>query len=151
MDKKTLKIELVPDGCWYFNLRSILTKEQWNYIKAEVKKRSGGKCAICGRRTPYLDAHERWSYDEKNCVQKLEEVIAVCKDCHSVIHIGRTQLKGDEKRTEEHYMRVNGATYAEYRQALKEANQDHIRRNKISEWKTDISYIRVFAGENDKI
>ena len=150
MDKEILKIELVPDGCWYFNLRSILNKSQWEYIKAEVKKRAGGKCSICGKKTDKLEAHERWSYDEKKGVQKLEEVIAVCRDCHSVIHIGRTQLKGDEKRAEEHYMKVNGATYAEYRAALKKANEEHIRRNKVSEWKTDISYVRVFAGESDR-
>ncbi len=150
MDKKILKIELVPDGCWYFNLRSILSRAQWDYIKAEVKKKSGGKCSVCGRKTKFLDAHERWSYDEKNGIQKLEEVVAVCRDCHSVIHIGRTQLKGNVIRAEEHYMKVNGATYAEYLAALKKANEDHIRRNKISEWKTDISYIKIFAGDNDK-
>ena len=98
MDKKILKIELVPDGCWYSNLRTLLTKEQWEYLKADAKRRAGGKCSICGGKTAYPDAHERWSYDEKKGVQKLEDIVAVCKDCHSVIHIGRTYLKGDGKK-----------------------------------------------------
>ena len=71
-----LDFELVPDGCWYSNLRSILSKKQWDFLRADAKERSGGKCMICGKQTKYLDAHERWSYDEKSCVQKLEDIIA---------------------------------------------------------------------------
>ena len=100
-----LDFELVPDGCWYSNLRSILSKKQWDFLKADAKQRAGGFCMICGRKTDKLDAHERWSYDEKNAVQKLEDILAVCKDCHSVIHIGYTQLKGNEERAEKHFMK----------------------------------------------
>ncbi len=147
MDKKILKIELVPDGCWYSNLRTLLSKGEWDYIKAAAKQRAGGKCSVCGKKTAHLDAHERWEYDEKKGVQKLADIIAVCKDCHSVIHIGRTYLKGDAERAENHYMKVNGATYAEFRAALKEANEKHVRRNKVSEWKLDISYLKRYLQE----
>ena len=140
-----LNFELVPEGCWYYNLRSILSKVQWDYIKKEAKERAGGRCVICGKKTTRLDAHERWSYDEKNAVQKLEDVIAVCKDCHSVIHIGFTQLKGDEERAEKHFMKVNSCNYSEYRKALGEANELHKRRNKISEWKLDLSYLKRYT------
>ena len=84
--KRKLNFELIPDGCWYYNLRSVLSKEQWDFIKKDAKERSGGKCAVCGRKTASLDAHEQWEYDEKNGVQKLKNVIAVCKDCHAAIH-----------------------------------------------------------------
>ena len=139
-----LNFELVPDGCWYSNLRSILSKKQWDFLKQDVKLRANGVCMICGKKTDKLDAHERWSYDEKNAVQKLEDIVAVCKDCHSVIHIGYTQLKGDEERAEKHFMKVNGCSYAEYRQALGIANETHIRRNKISEWKLDLTYLKRY-------
>ena len=99
---------------------------------------------ICGAPTARLEAHEQWSYDEENAVQKLENVIAVCHACHGVIHIGRTQLMGREKEASEHFMKVNNCTYAEYRRALGEANEAHRRRNKIPEWKLDISKLRDF-------
>ena len=146
MDYK-LDFELVPDGCWYSNLRSILSKKQWDFLRADAKERSGGKCMICGKQTKYLDAHERWSYDEKSCVQKLEDIIAVCKDCHSVIHIGYTQLKGNEERAEKHFMKVNGCSYAEYRKALGLANEVHKRRNEISEWKLDLTYLKRYIKD----
>lgn len=145
MDKKILKFELVPDGCWYYNLRSILSKTQWDYIKKIVKERADGKCEICGKKTNFLDAHERWSYDSKKGVQKLEDIISVCKDCHSVIHIGRTQLVGDIRRAEDHYLKVNGATYAEFRAALGKANEEHAKNNEVSEWVLDLSYLKNFG------
>lgn len=134
-----LNFELVPDGCWYSNLRSVLTPAQWNYVKKRVKSLSGGKCAVCGAPSARLEAHERWSYDEEKGVQKLEGVIAVCRACHEVIHIGRTQLMGREKEACAHFMEVNGCSYAEYRAALGRANEEHRRRNKVAEWKLDIS------------
>lgn len=145
--KEILKFELVPDGCWYSNLRSILSKEQWDFLKTDAKSRAGGKCMICGKKTERLDAHERWSYDTVTRIQKLEDVVAVCKDCHSVIHIGFTQLKGDAERAEKHYMKVNNATYSEYRAALGKANELHRKLNEIPEWKLDLTWLKRFIDE----
>lgn len=139
-----LNFELVPDSCWYSNLRSVLPPGGWDIVRKKAYARAGGKCMICGALTARLEAHEQWSYDEKNAVQKLENVIAVCHACHEVIHIGRTQLMGREKEASEHFMKVNNCTYAEYRRALGEANEAHRRRNKIPEWKLDISKLRDF-------
>ncbi len=136
-----LQIELVPDSCWYSNLRSILTPAQWNAVRKSAYAKANGKCMICGTPTSRLEAHERWSYNEDAQIQKLEDVIAVCKNCHEVIHIGRTQLTGKGREAEEHFMKVNGCTYAEYRKALGEANADHARRNKVPEWKLDVSML----------
>ena len=141
-----LNFELVPDGCWYSNLRSILSKSDWDYIKQAVKKEAKGKCKICGTNSKVLHAHEVWNYDEEKGIQKLEKVIAICPDCHSVIHIGYTQLKGDVLRAEEHFMKVNGCSYSEYRQALGKANEEHQRRNKVSEWSIDLSWLKEFKG-----
>ena len=88
-----------------------------------------------------------WSYDCENAVQKLEDIIAVCKDCHSVIHIGYTQLKGNEERAEKHFMAVNGCNYSEYRKALGEANELHKRRNLVSEWKLDLTYLKKYVND----
>ena len=143
-----LEIEMVPDSCWYSNLRSILSKKQWDYIKADAKRRANGKCMICGKKTDRLEAHEKWSYNEKTQTQKLEDIVAVCSDCHSVIHIGRTQLKGNEERAEEHYMKVNNCSYAEYRKNLGKANELHRRLNLVPEWKLDLTYLKRYIDED---
>lgn len=139
-----LNFELVPDSCWYSNLRSLLPPGGWDIVRKKAYARAGGRCMICGAKTSRLEAHEVWSYDEKNAVQKLEKVIAVCHACHEVIHIGRTQLMGREREAGEHFMKVNGCTYAEYRKALGEANEAHRRRNAVPEWKLDLTNLKDF-------
>ena len=143
--KLKLGFELVPDGCWYSNLRSILSKAQWDVVRREAYSRANGRCMICGRPATRLEAHERWSYDEQNAVQKLEDVVAVCHACHSVIHIGRTQLIGQEDVAIKHFMRVNKCTYADYIRALGEANERHRELNKVGEWSLDLTYLEKFV------
>ncbi len=140
-----LNFELVPDSCWYSNLRSILSPAQWDVVRKEAYARANGRCMICGAKTSRLEAHERWEYDEEKRIQKLSDVVAVCRACHEVIHIGRTQLMGGEERAAEHFMKVNGCTYAEYRKALGEANTAHTRRNQVPEWSLDLSYLKKFC------
>ena len=140
-----LNFELVPDSCWYSNLRSILSPAQWDFIRKDAYARAGGRCMICGAPARRLEAHERWEYDEQNCVQRLADVVAVCHSCHEVIHIGRTQLLGGEERACAHFLKVNGCSYAEYRKALGEANEAHRRRNEIAEWKLDLSWLKRFC------
>ncbi|MCQ2387681.1 MAG: HNH endonuclease [Clostridia bacterium] len=146
MDRK-LKIELVPDSCWYSNLRSLLSKAQWDFIKKDAKERAQGKCAICGKKTDKLEAHEQWAYDESKGIQKLANVISVCKDCHSVIHMGRTSLVGNLQKAEDHYMKVNNCSYAEMKADIGKANEEHVRRNKVSEWKLDLSWLKRFIKD----
>lgn len=138
-----LNFELVPDSCWYSNLRSQLPNEVWDRIRKKAYARAGGKCMVCGAPTPRLEAHEQWEYDDLNGVQKLKNVVAVCRACHEVIHIGRTQLVGREREASEHFMKVNGCTYAEYRKALGEANEKHRERSR-REWQLDVSELPKF-------
>ncbi len=136
---------MVPDGCWRSNLRSLLSPAQWDIVRREAYSRAGGVCMICGANSARLEAHERWEYDEKRAVQRLADVVAVCRACHETIHIGRTSLMGREKEASEHFMKVNGCSYAEYRKALGNANEIHRRRNAIGEWSLDLSYLKKFT------
>jgi hypothetical protein len=140
--KYKLNFELVPDGCWYSNLRSLLPAGGWDIIRKKAYARANGRCMICGAPCARLEAHERWTYDESNRVQRLADIVAVCRACHEVIHIGRTTLMGREREASEHFMKVNGCSYAEYKKALGEANEEHRRRNSLGEWQLDISALK---------
>lgn len=146
-DKKyKLDFEMVPEECWYSNLRSVLSKEQWDIVRKDAYARAGGRCMICGSRASRLEAHERWSYDDKKRLQKLETVLAVCRCCHEVIHIGRTQLTGRGEEAMEHFMKVNGCTQSEFHEALGEANRQYLRRNAVEGWYTDLSWLKERFG-----
>ena len=150
MDKKDKKykldFELVPEECWYANLRSVLKPSDWDVVRRDAYARANGRCMICGRWTKRLEAHEKWSYDEKLALQKLEDVVALCHACHEVKHIARTQLVGRGAGAMEHFMKINGVSQMEYHAALAEANAEYLRRNKIEGWSTDITWLKDKFG-----
>lgn len=151
MEEKKYKLMMcpVPDSCWYSNLRTVLPKRIWDVIRKDAYARAEGKCMICGRKATRLEAHEDWRYDEENCIQRLENVLALCHDCHSVIHIGRTQLMGDEDRAIAHFCKVNGCGYSDYIKALSSANEYHRRLNEVPEWKLDASFVTEVLKRHD--
>lgn len=145
-DEKDFKLmpSPVPDSCWYSNLRTHLPAKIWDLIRRDAYARANGRCMICGRPVKRLEAHENWVYDEENQIQKLAEVVAICHSCHSVIHIGRTQLIGEEEKAIKHFCKVNACSYSDYRRALGIANEKHQRLNRVPEWKLDVSVIAEY-------
>lgn len=135
-----LGFEMVPEECWYSNLRSVLKPEDWDVVRCDAYARAKGRCCICGARDR-LEAHEKWSYDEKRALQKLEDVVALCHRCHEVKHISRTQLMGRGMDAMEQFMTVNGCTQMEYHAALGEANETYRRRNQVEGWVTDVTWL----------
>lgn len=142
--KRKLCFQVIPDGCWKVNLHELLPKSAWDHIKKDVKTRAAGKCEICKKDCARLDAHEVWSYDVKRGVQKLENIVAICRDCHDSIHINRSYLVGRGEKAEDNYMKVNGVSYAEMKADLKAANEKNAERNAVSEWKLDLSYLKRY-------
>ena len=142
--KRKLSFEIIPDGCWKVNLHELLPKSAWERIKKDVKTRAAGKCEICGKVCDRLDAHEVWGYDVEKGVQKLENIVAICRDCHDSIHINRSYLVGRGEQAEDNYMKVNGVSYAEMKADLKYANERNSERNKVSEWRTDFTYLNKY-------
>ena len=145
MKKYKLNFELVPEELWYANLRSILRAEDWDVVRRDAYKRAGYRCRICGA-DGRMEAHEKWSYDDKRAVQKLEDVLALCHNCHLVKHIGRTQLMGKEGVAMAHFMKVNACSQMDYHNALARANEEYRARNKVEGWVTDVSWLKTRFG-----
>lgn len=45
-----LTIELVPQTCWFSNVRDQVSGEDWDRIRRQIYKRSGQCCEVCGGR-----------------------------------------------------------------------------------------------------
>ncbi len=142
-----LKFEMVPEECWYSNLRSVLKPNEWDIVRRDAYRRAKGRCSVCGRAVQRLEAHERWSYDESRALQKLETVVALCRNCHEVVHISRTQLVGRGAEAMEWFMKVNECSQMDFHAALGQANEEYLRRNRIEGWVTDISWLKNKLGE----
>ncbi len=116
-EKRKLSFQMVPGTSWYHNLRSLLGN--WPEISRYVRR--NGCCGVCGRKTDKLDAHEVWVYDDEKHLQKLDDIVPVCKSCHNTIHIGRAHAMGREEEAIGWYMKVNVLSRAEAEDDLEEA------------------------------
>ena len=143
MEKYKLTFEMVPEECWYSNLRSILSPKDWDVVRRDAYARAKGRCQICGAFTTRLEAHEVWSYDEEKALQKLEDVVALCHACHEVKHISRTQLMGRGMDAMEHFQKVNQCSQMDFHIELQKANEEYFRRNRVEGWVTDISWLET--------
>ena len=142
---RKLTFETVPEECWYANLRSALSPAEWDIVRKDAYRRYGYRCAVCGA-SGRMEAHEKWNYDLERGVQKLEDVIALCKNCHEVKHISRTQLVGKGAEAEAHYMRVNGCTQSDYHADLAALNDRYQALNRVEGWVTDLTFLRDKSG-----
>lgn len=116
-----LTIELVPETAWWSNVRSNVTRAQWEkckaYARAKTDRGNGlPTCYICGQngidqgwRYP-VEAHEIWEYDEDECKQTLVDIWPLCPMCHKVKHLGRTRNESSPEqwaRVIDHLAHVN--------------------------------------------
>jgi hypothetical protein len=78
-----LFVDLVPESCWFTNVRSCVNQRDGDRLRRMVYRRAGDGCEICGAgRDPdvskWLEAHERWEYDETTQTQQLTRIICLC-------------------------------------------------------------------------
>lgn len=116
-----LACELVPRSAWWTNVRSNVSRADWEKCKAYSKTKTPGTCIICGGVGDRYatEAHEIWRYDDEYIVkrgqvhtglQTLVDIWPLCTLCHRVKHLGRTrETSGPQAwaRVIEHMQRVN--------------------------------------------
>jgi len=145
--KLKLQIEMIPESCHGSNVRTNVSKRDWDIIRRAVYSKEEMYCHICGELCPtgYMDAHEVWKFNRRTHVQKLIDIIGVCKACHSVIHFGRAQKLGYEKEATRQWWKVNGddllGIRIEFDNELMEAKIKYLDLNKIKDWKLDLTFI----------
>jgi hypothetical protein len=110
MARPRLQIELVPETCWWSNVRKLASREQWDLMRRRVYRTAGWRCELCGGRGPEhpVECHEVWAYDDTTATQRLVRLLALCPACHEVKHYGYARVRGREWHALTHLARVNG-------------------------------------------
>ncbi len=144
-----LAIELVPESCWYSNLRQVLPHAAWDRLRRQVYAACGYRCAICGARGK-LHCHEVWSYDDATRVQRLEGLQALCESCHSIKHLGYAGIRASQGQLDyealvAHFCRVNDCDRATFQRARAAAFAQWEERSR-HEWTTDFALAFPRAG-----
>lgn len=140
LTKNKLTIELVPSSLWFSSVYQICKKANpviWQEIKKALLEKEGNQCFICGKKNTKLEAHEFWSYDDINHIQKLEAIHHVCSLCHKVKHLGLAAAqKDDMEEIIKHFCKVNKCKRKDFEKAEKEAYEIWRERSKYS-WEQD--------------
>lgn len=91
------------------NVRTLMSKEDWDLLRSDCYRQAGYTCEICGGKGKEwpVECHEVWKYDLKNKKQILVKLQALCTLCHQCKHIGRTTKIGKLEETLKHFRQVN--------------------------------------------
>lgn len=148
---KQLTIELVPKTAWFSNVRSMISKKDWDILRREAYKKAGYKCEICGgigKKHP-VECHEIWQYDDKKHIQKLIRLTALCPACHEVKHIGLAHIRNRGEIAKEHLSKVNDWSKQKTNKYVQEQFNVWMGRS-CSEWKIDITWLEKRGIEYKK-
>lgn len=147
----TLTIELVPSTCFYTNVRSEVSKDEWDVLRRKCYADADYKCEICGGVGPKhpVEAHEVWEYDDKNKVQKLLRLIALCPKCHMCKHWGLSQIRNKEGICIKHMMQVNGWSKEDVKLYVEASFEKWMQRSQ-HDWELDISWLDNYLEEDEK-
>jgi hypothetical protein len=113
-----LFVDPVPESCWFSNVRTCVSERDWERLRRMITRRAGHRCEICRRpedrdQRRWLEAHERWAYDERTGVQALRRLICLCSECHLSTHMGFANVTGRTDQAIAHLQVVTGMTDAE--------------------------------------
>ena len=140
-----LSIELIPKSAWFSNLRTNLTKEQWDTVRKTAYREAGYRCVICGGKGEEhpVEAHELWTYhqiDGAN-IQMLETVLALCPRCHQVKHAGLAEINGHGQAVRTQLMRVNNWTAPFTEKYIQEQFRVWEERSRL-QWDLNVAWLQ---------
>jgi len=106
----------VTSGCetppsWFTNVRSCVDQRDWERLRRMITNRADQRCEIFRRGQDrearrWLEAHERWAYDDSSKVQVLRRLICLCADCHTTTHFGLARITGKSSEAFKHLCTV---------------------------------------------
>lgn len=146
-----LQTELVPEPCWYSNMRKAMALAAWDKLRKQVYAQYGYRCGICGA-SARLHCHEIWQYDDKEHIQTLQGFIALCEWCHHVKHLGLADILAREGRLDydrviAHFLTVNQCGWEDFELHRRQAFNQWRERNNY-QWRTDLGKYTYLVSAN---
>jgi len=123
-----------------------VTEDEWDTIRKKAYRKANFVCQICGdvgtNQGKYhaVECHEIWDYDDKDKIQSLMGLIALCPNCHKVKHPGLAGIKGEGHIVTAQLMKVNGMDIFEAEEFEDKAFKVWKERS-CHEWTLDITYL----------
>jgi hypothetical protein len=146
-----LTIELVPRSSWYTNVRSQVSKAQWDVLRKRQATLAGHQCEVCqdsglhqGYKWP-VECHEIWDYNDDTHTQTLNGLISLCPRCHKVKHAGRTiYVEHDLVLVVNQLMKVNSMSEDQVHDYVLKSLEQWKSRSQF-DWTVDVSLLDNFS------
>jgi hypothetical protein len=140
---------MVPRPLWgrsvYNELRKTKRRKHWDALRRVELEAAVNTCARC---SAHYDSHmvcnEIWQYDDDKHIATLKAFEIVCRDCDSVLHLGKSLIiggkKGDEGTSErgdqavKQLMKVNGITKKAAERMVMNAFDQWLARSTHETW-----------------
>lgn len=140
-----LFVDLVPSSCWFTNVRSCVVPRDWERLRRMINDRASRRCETCGRGKDrelkrWLEAHERWHFDDTTHTQVLRRLVCLCTDCHQATHFGLAEVKGKRAQALAHLCSITGMTTAQAEQHVRSAFELW-RRRSTRTWTLDLGIL----------
>jgi 5-methylcytosine-specific restriction endonuclease McrA len=144
MEPTKLPLNLIPATSWWKNVRSEISKSQWDLIRKKVYQQANYTCEICGLKNVRLDCNEVWDYkDNKQILVRLE---AICRPCHLTQHLGYAAIIGKHQEAFNHLIKVNKWTGEQGMLYIQKKWQEWEERSKIT-WTLDYEVLEKYERE----
>jgi hypothetical protein len=142
MPTMDIQPDLVPMTSHCQNVRSHVTPDVWKQIAKVTYAAFGNRCRACGgrgRQWP-VECHEVWSYDDVKKVQRLDGMVALCPQCHEVVHFGLANVNGRSEEALAHMSAVNQMTRSDCVDVVNKAIEVCRARSSF-DWQLDLTLL----------
>lgn len=139
MKMPKLHTELVPKTCFFTNVRSQVSKADWDWLRKETYKQAGYRCECCNRNGK-MEAHEIWHYNDELSIQKLHGLICLCPMCHLTMHLGFAEVKGKLPQVLKHLATINEWTTEETTLYVEAVFEVWYQRSQ-KQWTLDLTFL----------
>ena len=141
---------LVPRPLWGRSVYNRLPRKQWESLRRTVLEVAANTCTHCAEQyDSHMVCHEVWTYDDVKHVATLTAFEIVCRDCDSVLHLGKSLLIGAKKHDEgsaergdqavKQLMKVSGITKRQANTLIDDAFGRWMDRSKHKTWAVKIA------------
>lgn len=132
-------VELIPKTCFHSNVRSQVSKKNWDVLRKTAYAKSNHLCTIC-HRPGRLEAHEIWHYNDQDHTQKLFDLYALCNLCHLSHHLGFAEIQGKSEQVRKNISKLNQWTLTETDEYIAAVFEIWFLRSQ-HHWHLDLTYL----------